>query len=159
MWNRVTTSLVKCDVNLVQTKQYSVKPELGYIWEHCLNAVCSCGRGCVLHMLGAIPRSAIDDHLHPWVDHYTARNTESPILRLRWITVHDTTQLTRPLFQAGLTLLKAYAYGSSDLLHNVSVILTKPNQRMQLQSRFRLLSTSISCGWSSTDSLQRRRAC
>jgi len=52
----------------------------------CLHMIHSGRRGCVLHMLGAVPRSATDDHLHPQppVDCHTARDSESSLLRLRY---------------------------------------------------------------------------
>jgi len=44
-------------------------------------------RGCVLHMLGAVPRTATDDDLHPKspVDRHTARDPESSLLCLRYM--------------------------------------------------------------------------
>ena len=46
----------------------------------------SCGGGCVLHLLGAIPRSATHDHLRPQspVDRRIARDSEPSLLRLRY---------------------------------------------------------------------------
>jgi len=49
-----------------------------------LRASYSCSGGCVLHMLGAVPRSATNDDLHPKppVDYNFARNTEPSLLCL-----------------------------------------------------------------------------
>jgi len=55
---------------------------------------CSGSRGCILHMLGAVPRSATDDDLHPKspVDHHIARDSKSPLLCLRY-SLHTIRQL------------------------------------------------------------------
>jgi len=59
-----------------------------------LNVVCtwsySGSRGCILHMLGAVPRSTTDDDLHPKspVDDCTARDSESPLLCLRYSCIY-----------------------------------------------------------------------